>query len=448
MTAVRAAASRRALLVAVLAIAAGVVAFLGLRTRADVPRAALARESASSNRAATAPGAADPFEASASERSEAMPSRRIPAGAIEVPAPPEARSPSSSVRCRILGRVLDPLGAPVAGLEVWLLPAEESEEGRYLALFDPPSRETTTDARGEFQLSDVTSGHWLLGPSPRPVAASIPAEAEIIPWAVRVDVPAGCDERRVELRARSGLPIRGRVLQPDGTPAAGAWVSARMPEGRGRCHAAATRDGRFRLGPLPEGQYALWADSDDAGTTSTTVLAFPGEDGAILQLREGGILAGRVLDSRPERRGSVQLTAMREDVEAHEILDTSAGPDGLFRLRNVAPGRYQLVARTDDGWFAVRAGVAIESGSATEDLLLDLGRGGSLRWIPAGSAAASRIEIRKDGVHLERSPAGERGTILVPAGRITVRWTDGSRGVQERSVDVRAGEEIAFPPAD
>jgi hypothetical protein len=132
---------------------------------------------------------------------------------------------------------------------------------------------------------------------------------------------------------------------------------------------------------------------------------------------------------------------MRQDVEPHEILSASTEADGLFHFNNVAPGSYQVLAHTENAWFAIRSGVDVAGGRATEDLLLELREGGWLR-LQSTSSDTVRVEIRQDDVRVSSSHLSELDTSLaVPAGRITVRWTIGSRPTGEQSIEIVPGAE-------
>jgi hypothetical protein len=351
-----------------------------------------------------------------------------------------AISASASVESgRIRGRVIEAWGEPIAELTVWLLRADVDTQRRYLASIERPQRAAITNLRGEFEFAELAPGAWLVGPAPTSAFQSTPDDHGIPPLATLVELRGEHGTQDIEIRTERGLMIRGRVLQPDGTPAFSGVVIARSQDAPGHCFAATRSDGAFTLGPLVSGQYELWADGDAEGTTSAVVFAFAGDDSAVLRLREGGTLSGRVVDGRGSGTGRATLLAMRQDIEPHEMRSTSAESDGRFHFENLAPGVYQVLALTEDAWFAARSGVDVDSSRATEDLVLELTQGGRLTLTYPGDNAV-RFEIRQEDVRIFSSTIAELDAAIgVPAGRITVRWSVGSGPNREQRVEIVPG---------
>ena len=116
----------------------------------------------------------------------------------------------------------------------------------------------------------------------------------------------------LELARDPSPPVEGRVLGPDGQPAAGAWVSAEvpgraLPESRS---ARASAAGRFRFAALPPG--TLLRATRDKLETAAAVEVKGGEDDVTLRLAEKTRTSLRVsvrdAEGKPVRGAVVELT--------------------------------------------------------------------------------------------------------------------------------------------
>ncbi|NOT31688.1 MAG: carboxypeptidase regulatory-like domain-containing protein [Planctomycetes bacterium] len=330
-------------------------------------------------------------------------------------------------------------------MKLWLVGADLETSDRYLESQDEPSHEATVEADGGFEFRSVPEGWWLVGPAAALTFADTPDEDDIAPMATLVEVRAGELEKEVQIRAEHGLTIQGQVLQPDGTPAFSGIVRACSKAAPGWRFAPMRSDGTFTLGPLVGDQYELWASGDVEGAGSAMVSAFAGDDHVMLRLREGGSLSGRVIRERAAGDRGVSICVMRRDIEPHEILIATSDDGGFFRFENVDSGRYQVIARTDDAWFAVHSNLEVAGGRATDDVVLELREGGWLRVALRGRGKASvevdcveasQGEVRIDSLEV----AQQEKRIAVPAGWITVDWKTRSRQAEER-FEMHAGEE-------
>jgi protocatechuate 3,4-dioxygenase beta subunit len=126
----------------------------------------------------------------------------------------------------VRGRVLDPDGKPVAGAEVFVRhrtqfgwdPADPAPKGQ-------KGRVATSDADGRFRFElDKASSDWPWGDEPAWHEAQV---AAVTPGLAMAWVEAGSllkgDEATLRL-VRDDVPIRGRVVDPQGRPIAGATV--------------------------------------------------------------------------------------------------------------------------------------------------------------------------------------------------------------------------------
>ncbi len=145
------------------------------------------------------------------------------------------------------GRLLDQTGAPLAG---WWVGALRSWNERHRE----PEERCRTDEDGRFRLD----------PSPAtPFALSVRSPASVHPPVVVIREDFGLDGGELELR-----------LRPEDWPTAfleGQWLGPHSPEERLLCRApegteeqdAVFTGDRFRIGPLPAGEYELVACRDN-----------------------------------------------------------------------------------------------------------------------------------------------------------------------------------------
>ena len=151
--------------------------------------------------------------------------------------------------------VLDVEGRPVTGYQFFAYgPAVKSAE-RGLS--------GSTDSEGRLRWEGLMGD--TLSVSPNPGALEGRPEEVVPPPRIEV-VPAG---QEVILRFRRGVPLDGRVLLPDGTPARGAFVHFNLQGGGGGAarQPRTDDDGRFRLWFGEEQVVRIGAAwKDDAGT--------------------------------------------------------------------------------------------------------------------------------------------------------------------------------------
>ena len=138
-------------------------------------------------------------------------------------------------------------------------------------------------------------------------------------------------------------PVRGRVLDPDGRPAAG----ARILEGYGRARAAiAGSDGAFELAGMPT-RLHLTAVLPGFAPSESIAFEHTGEaraTGPVLVLRPAHRAAGRVVaaDGPP-----VAAATLKSSVFGTEPALTA--PDGSFELVDLPVGAHTLWITLSDG---------------------------------------------------------------------------------------------------
>ncbi|HET9452091.1 MAG TPA: carboxypeptidase regulatory-like domain-containing protein [Aggregicoccus sp.] len=245
----------------------------------------------------------------------------------------------------LLGRVLSPEGAPVAGAQVRLLTDRAGE-----SVLHPVADRFVSDEQGEFRVL-AAEGATLEARHPD-YAAGRAVIGTVVKHARRVDVRLGARRTAADGGAE-GLALAGVVVDAGGQPVAGARVDARssaqrFPQRYGDelgYQAAADEQGRFVLEGLPQGYYDVAAQL--SGLTPARLKdVVTGRTDLRLVLTEGATLSGRVRDAvsgEPlpsftvvvsQRVGALQ----REPVAELTVLD----PGGRYRVAGLPAGRHEV----------------------------------------------------------------------------------------------------------
>jgi len=305
-----------------------------------------------------APGPEDSFTVSLAERKD-----------LEGVAPALVLEPGHV----FAGRVLDVSGAPVGGVQVYVVP--EGERGRIVA-------RTRHD------------GSWR-GRIPEPGRYGFHAEASGFGTGrlAAVDVAGDRDVRLPDLVLRGEGRIAGVIRFPDGTPAAYASVdaSAVLPQrftdehGTKASRTTADASGRFELRGLKRGRYALrpgdWRASERDPVYET------GESAAVLVVEHRRVLA-EVRDAAGRPVGGVTVSA--DWIHADGSRDCAAatlGRDGRYELW-VAPEERLLVSADVAG--SNYAEAAIDVGERPWDRTVVL-------TLEEAADATGRIRLRVTG---------------------------------------------------
>lgn len=162
------------------------------------------------------------------------------------------------------GRVLDPMGAGLAGVRISVLPVDplrEESPDRYE--YGYSHFETRTDAAGRFRVAGLRPGEYDIA------AAVPPAYIGVDPFRFALR------DKELTIHLRLGVGVEIRVLDDTGKPYAGAEVQARRLEGdpgheswQLMSQARTGRDGVARLMGLdPKQLYRLGVDPDNDSRT-------------------------------------------------------------------------------------------------------------------------------------------------------------------------------------
>ena len=284
-----------------------------------------------------------------------------------------------------------------------------------------------------------------------------------------VDVPRQ-DELRVDLAIPLGR-IEGRVLEPDGSPAAGVRLSLSREDGLGRVRWAggqrtAGEDGRYAFEDLEAGTYTVranvagWGGSanDRFGAAVQSGIAV-GEDlttrGVDFELQAAGAVEGLVVgaDGAPVRGASLYFrdTQGRLVTSFSTVLSDAAG---RFEKTGLAPGDYTVSARTESQAAGDEAAVRVTAGETAEVRVVVATAAVLLVTLEdeGGQARRARVEVLdadgRDVASLvtmealralinEGRSSEEQRVGPIPPGRYTVRATLADGRSASRRVRVR-----------
>lgn len=348
--------------------------------------------------------------------------------------------------CVLTGIAADGEDRALVGLELVLADGFDGEPGTWDDVEEGEAfTSVKTDAEGRFTITDVPAGEWGIGPEIR--TKSLP----LVAWLFRI----APEETSKELVLRfDPRPIRGRVVDPDGAIVAGASVWTRAVGNEDLFDVTETSpEGDFSLGPLQAGEYVVSAQSDDAFLApSEEVAVRAGRADVVLQLRRGGVLRGRVKDEAGAAVAAhVELYrdgTLTDDNYSYAFALEPPTRD-VFAFEQLVPGRYDVVARTDDGRVGVLRDLAIGPRSELEGLVT-VRPGCDVRLRLRESEQAGRgFHVIWEGLTLERGwlEPGEEVGVPVPPGRMTVSWRTYDENVDRWSLD-RDDERVIASPKD
>lgn len=185
---------------------------------------------------------------------------------------------------------------------------------------------TEVTREGRYRLRDLSPGEWT-------VIASVQGGRSA---ATRVLLEPGQEETLLDLEVVRDVEIRGRVLTPDGTPAAIAAVRFSRSEGPVSLTIWSDADGRFAA-KVPPGTYSLLArENRYAPVRMEPVILTEPLDGLEIRLRPGLTLTGRI----PDLPAGAHASLRAEQDGASQMIQ--AGPDGAYRFDNLGPGEWKL----------------------------------------------------------------------------------------------------------
>ena len=254
----------------------------------------------------------------------------------------------------LLGQVADEVGRPVAEAKVWA--RFRGALGRAVGAL----RETETDERGDYVLAHVTTGTIEVVASHE---GYVQAKVKLAPEQLR----DGGRLLGIDLVLEAGASIAGRVSFPDGTPAAGAAVTASPDTSQlnninamsvdwnSSSTTTADDQGRFQIRGLSNSRFRVRATRDeDAGERSgewRAVARNVQTDGEPLELVLGplAVLRGQVVDTAGEPVTAFRVTATLAGTGGMLGIGAERNqqgfkdePEGSFEMEGLEAGSWEI----------------------------------------------------------------------------------------------------------
>jgi hypothetical protein len=358
----------------------------------------------------------------------------------------------------IHGQVVDEDGEPVQGVQVAALQARYVYvlHGRQLLPVDVQ----TTDDRGEFRLSGLAPGHYLVSAAPGQFSAGpgLSYPSRYYPDALTVDAAtpfilrAGDEaEANFTLTPVKAVSVRGRIAYPKNV----SWFAMLRPKaGRGAVlpvggmfgsfiSMQVNQDGTFEAKNVAPGTYELTANGYDSETkiarhaeTSITVADSDIDGVAVTPVDTEKNLASIAGELRLDRGGSMewdglsltlQPSSAPDDIEMQfeEIGRSLAriNKDGTFTL-TVPPGTYTTMLNASSNKYRDLYTKSVEYGGHEVTTGFTVSAGGG----------ALRIVVGTDGARIVGSVVDENGkpegsvqVIAVPEQKYRARYEDYGR---------------------
>lgn len=271
---------------------------------------------------------------------------RVPAGKVDVVIDLKRQA------C-VVGRLAMPEG-DVPALRVELQRTSPKNSPTDVQIFESTNiaADVAAGSDGSFRLCGVEPGYYMVVGSGEGFA---PTQSNVF------QVLDGQDPPAVSVTLRVGGTIRGRVVDPAGSPVAGAQVISRDQEtpdngndaffGSFVTSTATERtsrtnaEGEFVLAHLAPGNYKVVIDHPQfAGTTLTSLQVADGQTAQVppTTLREGGIVRGTVVQGgQPVTRAFLQLYSTTEPSRSYQARTDA---EGRFEFQHVRPGSFKLTA--------------------------------------------------------------------------------------------------------
>jgi len=287
----------------------------------------------------------------------------------------------------LAGRIYDELGRPVGGAIVSL-----AGSGFW------PARSVRSGADGRFHWPDIPAGVYELQASKGELVAR-PVEGLILDAGAR---------RAFGVQLARGWTLTGQVIDAQsGNPLRDAEVTvAPGVLGLHSRHARSDQAGRFELPGIVGNEQSLYVEAE--GYVPAGPLAHNAEEPSVtIRLQPGSRIEGRVLDERGRPVERALIVALAEggpragpaatpdslgvtsgpvppissaDSGTLAIAEqVTTGPDGGFRLTNLAPGSYAIAASHDDFAPAESERLQLAPGTTRSNLTIVLLSGVELR---------------------------------------------------------------------
>jgi hypothetical protein len=317
------------------------------------------------------------------------------------PAPKESPPANSTVAGRV---TVD--GKPGRGAAVALVPQGVPRQDR-----TEPGEKVRADGDGNFRFTGVAAGRYLLQPlAPAHVLDPV---SDYSMRGKQISVEEGERVENIDLALRRGGVITGRVTDDEGRPVIAVPLIVDYVEVRGERFFLYQMQNRFwtddrgvyRLFGLPPGKYKISVFAPSANRSRRVYHPGTTDEGQAkaVEVTSGGVVehvdikfgrpsqtfevAGRVTDESgqpvPNVRVEYRFTPQGDGVQSagREFGTGLVDGRGEFRLTELPPGSYTLVARADynveKSWYGESAQLELRDGNVT-GLELKVRRGGSV----------------------------------------------------------------------
>lgn len=339
------------------------------------------------------------------------------------------------------------------------------------------SRVAATDAQGRFEIKELPAGRYTVTASKGGFVSLQFGQRRPTESGTPIELGDGQLLDKITIALPRGSVLGGRITDEFGEPVANASVTAlryafvagarRMVPAGANARDTTDDQGHFRLFGLPPGDYYVSATlraGQEAADPSGEVPGyaptyFPGTASvgdaaritlALAQENTGvnfGLIAtklvrvsGQVLgsDGNPATSGTVMLSpvamggrpgmAMQQGGAGNRI-----NPNGTFRLTNVAPGRYQLQARSGGREFELSRMDLSVGADDVEGLTLVTSAGASISGTVISDSGepfdfrASQLQIAARSASPDMGPGGP----TAPPARVSDDWSFALRNVND-----------------
>jgi hypothetical protein len=375
----------------------------------------------------------------------------------------------------INGQVRDRSGAPVD--EAVITARRSTPPGAATQILT-----TTTNDLGEFRFGGLVAGAYAIsarpraefngsssGPEPEERTVNIGLGSETAGLDLVVDVPARVADKPAPVRAGATASIRGRVVNPQGTPVAGASVQAYGSDGRTTTGVESDARGRYAIERLEAGDYRVRAfkrgfmggrsgqaqsaidfllSDSELADAMVTLRSGQAADGVDVTMVRGSAITGTIFDEFGEPMQGVvvnafELRVMGGRMRALAVAAARGVPGrtddrGQYRLFGLPAGTY-LVQAAPRELLTPTSGYVPQFHPGTP--IIDLATPTKL----AADSTATAVDVT-----LRPAPTRRiRGTLLDPDGKpvqatLTLKASERSNAVQMEPVIGNANADGTF----